>query len=131
MQSKILLLEQVNKGIIDQQLEHSQEQSDTIAGLKGLLQSYEYAMDMRESFFTKLQRLALSIAKKQPGGPFVNDMQELLIQKQGDEHAVEQKIQQQKASSNQQPTNIVDLTDESLAASSAVKPVLNLKNVIF
>ena len=79
MQSKILLLEQVNKGIIDQQLEHSQEQSDTIAGLKGLLQSYEYAMDMRESFFTKLQRLALGIAKKQPGGPFVNDMQELLI----------------------------------------------------
>lgn len=79
LQSKILLLEQVNKGIIDQQLEHSQEQSDTIAGLKALLQSYEYAMDMRESFFTKLQRLALQIAKKQPSGPFINDMQDLLI----------------------------------------------------
>ena len=48
------MLEQVNKGIIDQQLEHSQEQSDTIAGLKTLLQSHEYAMDMRESYFTKL-----------------------------------------------------------------------------
>lgn len=90
LQSKILLLEQVNKGIIDQQLEHSQEQSDSIAGLKALLQSYEYAMDMRESFFTKLQRLALQIAKKQPSGPFINEMQDLLIQKQGEEHAIGQ-----------------------------------------
>lgn len=76
-----MLLEQVNKGIIDQQLEHSQEQSDTIAALKALLQSYEYAIDMRESYFTKLQRLALQIAKKQPTGPFINDMQDLLIKK--------------------------------------------------
>lgn len=85
LRSKILLLEQVNQGIIDQQLEHSQEQSDAILGLKALLQSYEYALDMRESYFTKLQRLALQIAKRQPAGPYITEMQELLVKKQSEE----------------------------------------------
>ena len=50
-------------------------------GLKALLQSYEYALDMRESYFTKLQRLALQIAKRQPAGPYITEMQELLVKK--------------------------------------------------
>lgn len=46
-------------------------------------------MDMRESYFTKLQRLSLQIAKKQPNGPFINEMQDILIKKQADEQTVE------------------------------------------
>ena len=123
----------MNKGIIDQQLEHSQEQSDTIAALKALLQSYEYAIDMRESYFTKLQRLALQIAKKQPTGPFINDMQDLLIKKQADEQAIDQQLQAQRASSNSFPAHIVDFTDDGALGKSVVmsKPPHSLKNVIF
>lgn len=39
---------------------------------------------MRESFFTKLQRLCLILARKTPGN-HVNELQQILIKKQKDE----------------------------------------------
>jgi hypothetical protein len=59
---------------------HSQEQSDSINHLQALVKTYEYALDLRESNFSKLQQLSLKLAKKWPG-PHLMELQELLIKK--------------------------------------------------
>jgi len=46
-------------------------------------------MDMRQSYFCKLQKLALEIAKRNPG-PHIQQMQQILVQKQQDEKQVDQ-----------------------------------------
>ena len=43
-----------------------------------MLKTFEYALDMRESFFTKLQGVSLKIAKRNPGKHLM-EMQELLV----------------------------------------------------
>lgn len=57
----------------------------------------------------------------------------MLIKKQADEHAIDQQIQVQRASTNSLPTHIIDLTDDGIMGKSAAlsKPQYNLKNVIF
>lgn len=58
------MLEQVNKNHIDQQLDRDQEYEQEINQLKGQVQSFEFLLDMRESYFTQLQKMALVIARK-------------------------------------------------------------------
>ena len=79
-------------------------------------------MDMRESYFCKLQKLALSIAKRNPG-PHIQQMQEILVQKQQDEQKVDMQLKDKK-----KQKAIVDM---GLENNSHLELGLDLKNIIF
>ena len=57
--------------------------------LRGAQQVYDYLLDLRESNFSQLQKIALKTCKRFNDQQFINELQAVLVKKEKQEKKVE------------------------------------------